>query len=220
LPGRSATHITEDEDFDMTRVHNIPGIAGAALLLCIAMLPARAASASEPSLRLDSARITVRGTTNVHPYEVSTTTATITRVKASAAVAGDIEALAGAIDAFDIAIPAATLTSPKGDFDKNLHKALKTDQHADITFCLSRLERGDAPNAFKGIGKLTIAGVERDVVLPVSIQKTGAALTVKGTVELLMTDYGITPPKAMLGMLKTDPKVTIAFETIFGVDAE
>ena len=28
-----------------------------------------------------------------------------------------------------------------------------------------------------------------------------------------MTDFGITPPKAMLGMLKTDPKVTVTFET-------
>jgi hypothetical protein len=26
-----------------------------------------------------------------------------------------------------------------------------------------------------------------------------------------MTDYGIAPPKAMLGMLKTDPKVTVSF---------
>ena len=32
-----------------------------------------------------------------------------------------------------------------------------------------------------------------------------------------MTDYGITPPKAMLGMLKTDPKVTVTFETVLSV---
>jgi hypothetical protein len=29
-----------------------------------------------------------------------------------------------------------------------------------------------------------------------------------------MTDYGIKPPTAMLGMLKTDPKVTVTFETV------
>ena len=32
-----------------------------------------------------------------------------------------------------------------------------------------------------------------------------------------MTDYGIAPPKAMLGMLKTDPKVTITFETVLAI---
>ena len=29
-----------------------------------------------------------------------------------------------------------------------------------------------------------------------------------------LRDYGIAPPKAMLGMLKTDPKVTVTFETV------
>ena len=58
---------------------------------------------------------------------------------------------------------------------------------------------------------------EREVALALTILKTGETLTVKGTLPLVMTDYGITPPKAMLGMLKTDPKVTIAFETAFSV---
>jgi hypothetical protein len=40
---------------------------------------------------------------------------------------------------------------------------------------------------------------------------------VTGQVVLLMTDYGIKPPTAMLGMLKTDPKVTITFETVLSV---
>ena len=35
-----------------------------------------------------------------------------------------------------------------------------------------------------------------------------------GTTSLMMTDYGVTPPKAMLGMLKTNPKVTITFELV------
>jgi hypothetical protein len=48
-------------------------------------------------------------------------------------------------------------------------------------------------------------------------QRRESSLTVTGKVDLLMTDYGITPPKAMLGMLKTDPKVTITFETVLTV---
>jgi len=125
----------------------------------------------------------------------------------------------GAVQAFEIAIPAATLTSEKDGLDKNMHKALKADQFTDITFCLTRLEPGAAPGAFRGIGKLTIAGVEREVALDLTVQKAGTTLAVKGTLALVMTDYGITPPKAMLGMLKTDPKVTITFETTFNVEA-
>ena len=44
-----------------------------------------------------------------------------------------------------------------------------------------------------------------------------SSITVIGEVALLMTDYGITPPKAMLGMLKTDPKITVTFETVLAV---
>jgi polyisoprenoid-binding protein YceI len=64
---------------------------------------------------------------------------------------------------------------------------------------------------------LTIAGVEREVALTITTRRTSAGLTVQGSLDLLMTDYGVVPPKAMLGMLKTDPKVTITFETVLTV---
>jgi hypothetical protein len=51
----------------------------------------------------------------------------------------------------------------------------------------------------------------------ITTARTDAGLTVKGEVPLLMTDFGIAPPKAMLGMLKTDPKVTVTFETVLTV---
>jgi hypothetical protein len=37
-------------------------------------------------------------------------------------------------------------------------------------------------------------------------------LQVRGTRELLMTEFGIKPPTMFMGMLKTDDKVTIKFE--------
>ena len=190
-----------------------------ACTLSLAVLPTLRVHAAGATLLLNSARVTLSGTSNVHPYEASTTTVKVTRVQVSPAVAGETDALTapGVVEAFDISIPAATLTSPREGLDKNLHKALKVQQFADITFSLTRLERAETLNAFRGIGKLTIAGVEREVALALTILRTSDGLTVKGTLPLVMTDYGITPPKAMLGMLKTDPKVTIAFETAFSV---
>jgi hypothetical protein len=41
---------------------------------------------------------------------------------------------------------------------------------------------------------------------------------VNGSVDLNMTDFGITPPKAMLGMLKTDPKVTVQLEAVLSTE--
>ena len=65
---------------------------------------------------------------------------------------------------------------------------------------------------------LRIAGVEREVALDLKTDAQGRdARPSPGEVTLLMTDYGITPPKAMLGMLKTDPKVTVTFETVLAI---
>jgi polyisoprenoid-binding protein YceI len=176
------------------------------------------AGAAQPAaVRLDSARVVVNGTSNVHAWTAATTAVKVTRVQLADATDEanllDLLAAPDTLRAFEIVIPAASLTSPKDGLDKNMHKALKVQEHADITFRLTRLE-AKAGDAFRATGTLTIAGVERPLTLDLTTTKSASAVTVKGSVDLLMTDYGIAPPKAMLGMLKTDPKVTVQFEAV------
>ena len=192
-----------------------------AALTLITCLGAQATGPADAPLAVDSARVTIAGTSNIHEYTASTTKVRVTRAHLGPLVAGanvwENALKPGAVDAFEIAIPAATLTSPKDGLDKNMHKALKVQQHADITFRLVRVEAKDNSGAARAIGVLQIAGVEHEVALDITTRRTGSTLTVQGRVDLLMTDYGITPPKAMLGMLKTDPKVTVTFETVLGI---
>jgi hypothetical protein len=173
-------------------------------------------------LTLATGTISIAGTSNVHAYTASTAAVRVTRVQLAAGVAGptfwEDVVKPGALETFEIAIPAASLTSPKKDLDKNMHKALKVTEHQEITFRLVRLEsRPGTPGALRGIGVLRIAGVEREVALDLTTTRTDAGLRVQGALDLLMTDFAITPPKAMLGMLKTDPKVTITFDTLITV---
>lgn len=180
-----------------------------------------AAPHADRPLAINSARVTIAGTSNIHPYTASTTTVRVTRVTLGHAVAGpafwDALVKPGGLEAFEVAIPAAQLTSPKEGLDKNMHKALKVQEHPEITFRLSTLEPGASPGALKAHGILRIAGAERDVVLDLMAKRRDETLTVKGKLDLLMTDYGIKPPTTMLGMLKTDPKVTVTFEAVLGV---
>jgi polyisoprenoid-binding protein YceI len=190
------------------------------LVACCAITTSALAAAPEAPLSLVSARVTVDGTSNVHPYTASSKAVRLTRVQLTAAAGGDVlqQALQpGAIGAFDIAVAAASLASAKGDIDKNMHKALKAAEHADITFRLRTLDTGSGEGIgipLKATGTLTIAGVEREVTLDLQAQRKGETLTLAGGVDLLMTDFGVTPPKAMLGMLKTDPKVRVSFEVV------
>ncbi len=173
-------------------------------------------------LTLTSGSILIAGTSNVHEYTASTASVRVTRVQLAAGVGGatfwEEVVKPGAVEAFEIAIAAASLSSPKKDLDKNMHKALKVTEHQDITFALRRLEpRPGTPGALRGTGVLKIAGVEREVTLDLTTRRTDSGLQVHGALVLLMTDFGITPPKAMLGMLKTDPKVTVTFDTLVTV---
>ena len=178
-------------------------------------------AAAQSPLAIDSGKVTITGSSNVHEWTASTTTLRVTRARIAPAAAGqelwDNALKPGIVEAFEIAIPAATLTAPKGDLDKNMHKALKVSEHADITFRLVRFETAAGAPGPRAIGMLKIAGVEREVALDITTKRIGATLAVRGHVDLLMTDYGIAPPKAMLGMLKTDPKVTITFETVLAI---
>lgn len=190
-------------------------------LYAVAPTAATSQETSPSPLRLVSNRVSLAGTSNIHAYTASSTAARLVRLQLASGVLGpnvwDQILKPGALEAFEISIPAATLSSPKEGLDKNMHKALKVTEHPDITFRLSRLETADPSGAIRGIGVLEIAGVEREVTLALKTQRTEANFTVTGEVQLLMTDFGITPPKAMMGMLKTDPKVTVTFETVFGI---
>ena len=173
--------------------------AAGLLTLSTPALVARAAAA-DPHLTLSAARVTVDGTSNVHDWTASTTAVVVTAMEIAGADGDVLQAALqpGAIKAFAVTIPVRGLTSPKEGIDKNMLKALKAEAHPHITFRLRTFE--PAGTNYKAAGTLTIAGVEKDVVLDLEVQPSRSALIVTGTTALVMTDYGIKAPSAMLGI--------------------
>jgi hypothetical protein len=200
------------------RALTFAGCTSAALLLASVLSPVAAQSTARPPLAIDTARVTISGTSNVHAYSASTTSIRLIGAQVAGAASGaafwDAVTTPGGLEGFEVAIAAASLSSPKDGLDKNMHKALKVKEHADITFRLTRIEAGKTAGTLQAIGTLRIAGVSREVALPLKTERAAEGLKVTGELPLLMTDYGITPPKAMLGMLKTDPKVDVTFEVV------
>jgi hypothetical protein len=184
------------------------------LALGLVAIPYAVAGQPQPELKLNTARVSINGTSNIHPFTASTTDVRMSRMVLAPADGDRLQSAAkpGGVEAFEIAIKAASLASSKDGLDKNMHKALKASEHPDITFKLSRLEAGAAANALRAVGLLKIAGVEKEVVLPLKVAINAATIGVTGDIALLMTDYGIKPPTAMLGMAKADNKITVTFE--------
>ena len=205
----------------MNRQIGVRALLGSAMALTMWAAAGAAFSGGQTPLAIDSARITISGTSNIHAYTASTTTVRVTRAQLTCALEGpDMWSNAlkpGAVEAFEIAIPATTLTSTRDGLDKNMQEALKVKDHPDIVFRLLRFEPGLGAATLRGIGVLQIAGVEREVSFDVTTQRESSTLKVQGRLLLLMTDFGIKPPVAMLGILKTDPKVAITFETVLAV---
>ena len=193
-------------------------ILASALALAATAVPRASGNAvGTAPLTVIAASVSIDGTSNIHAYTASTKTVRVSAIEVDGTPQGDrldYVLKPGALKGLDVVIAAASLSSPKDGLDKNMHKALKVEQHADITFRLRSLAADGS--GYKAIGMLTIAGVERETTLALQVRRKDATLAITGTTSVLMTDFGIQPPKAMMGMLKTDPKVQIRIELELG----
>lgn len=190
------------------------------LLLAVLTLSGRSfaapdgtAGAQASDVSVTSATLSISGTSTMHPYTVSTKALKPT---AGIATAADLKGLlqAGALQAFELQIPVNTFTSEKDGLTKQMFKAMKAEKHPLITFKLNgyTVEPAAGGVTVRPTGTLTVAGVEKPIDLVLEVKEQAGALHVRGTRELLMTDFGIKPPTMFMGMLKTDDKVTITFE--------
>ena len=200
----------------MTTAFARPVIACALLAGFIFIATPVAAQDAAAPLVMTAARVSIAGTSNIHEFTASTTDVKLTRIALAENVAGpdllNAAVKPGSLDGFEIVVKSGALTSPKAGLDKNMWKALKTTEYPDIVFKLTKLD--GKPGALRAIGLLKIAGVEKEVAFDLKAAANASTITVIGDVPLLMTDYGIAPPKAMMGMLKTDPKITVTFEVV------
>ncbi|HEY4324171.1 MAG TPA: YceI family protein [Mucilaginibacter sp.] len=124
------------------------------------------------------------------------------------------------LQAFSIIISVNAIKSDESGMNSKTYKALKADKFPEITFILAEpianIPLGAKAHSATAAGRLTIAGVTKTVTIPVKITLSeDKKMNVDGLQQIKMTDFGIAPPTALLGMLKTGDVVTIDFKTSF-----
>lgn len=203
----------------MTHRHPARNVLGLVSLIALTLAATVAARAPQDAgVTLSSGKVSLAGTSNIHSYNATSTSVKVTRVQFGARpTTWDDVLKPGALTAFEIAIPVETLKSGKDGLDSNMYKALKAKEHANITFKLIKLEAAAKTDCWRATGVLNVAGVDRQIALDLTGERKNGSLTIQGETQILMTDFGIAPPKAMLGMLKTDPKVTVTFVTVLAL---
>lgn len=155
----------------------------------------------------------VAGTSTLHDWE-----STVGEATGSGVLDLDNEAFNGIV-ALNLKISAKTITSTKGRImDNKTHGALQAEKHPYITFqlmeVLSMHEASDYHNV-TAKGKLTIAGVTKVVTLKTKAYVHNNGVRFAGSYPMKMSSFGIDPPTAMLGTLKTGDDITIHFNVNF-----
>ena len=70
-------------------------------------------------------------------------------------------------------------------------------------------------------GTIVVAGVERGVRLRVMMERLADGTVVaRGSVPLLMTDFGVTPPTGLFGLIRSHNEIVVKFEVVVTPQAE
>jgi polyisoprenoid-binding protein YceI len=121
------------------------------------------------------------------------------------------------IKSIDLTIPVDSLKSTEGGgMDNTMYDALHRKDHPAITYHLIKAALTSSPSKqdpdyhFTASGQLTVSGNARRLDLDLSVlPEPNGQLTVTTQTKLKMTDYGVQPPTAMFGMIRSGNDVTI-----------
>ncbi len=104
---------------------------------------------------------------------------------------GTVESNSSTISKISVEIPVKSLESGKGGMDKNAYKALNEDDYPTIKFTSSEVSASK---------------------IPVSTKKVSQGVEISGKHTINMTNFGVEPPTALMGTIKTGEEVTVNFK--------
>ena len=110
----------------------------------------------------------------------------------------------------------AKLDLPSDCFDcggkainRDFKDILQTEKYPEIKLRLLYVDPPDRDSNKVGVGmEITLAGVSRTYFTHLE-SRTQGEIQVKGTLDLKLTDFGLEPPKKVLGLIKVDDQVKV-----------
>jgi polyisoprenoid-binding protein YceI len=157
--------------------------------LCFAQL------SNAQKLSAQSSNIKIDGTSTLHAWDMTSKQSVFSGTLAGSNITN-----------VRFVMKATSLKSNESGLDKNAYKALNTEKYPDIVFTASSIPTSGTATIS---GNLTITNATKEVKIPVTVTKNGDSYNIKGSTKIKMTTFGVTPPKLMMGTIKTGDDLTI-----------
>ncbi len=174
--------------------------------------PLASLSQVKAKLILSESKVSVRGTSSMHDWEVAVEDY---EVEFSFRNAGNGRM---SINNIKAVFSGASVTSDNKIMTGKAKDALMVIEHPEIVFDSEGAENiiiNDGKISGNLKGELSLRGVSKPIDISFSGNVSSDRIVISGSEEVNMADYGIKPPTALLGTLKTGEKVTVELRLSF-----
>jgi hypothetical protein len=185
------------------------------LLLVLSASTALAQSGVRLEARSDS-KLWLEGTSNLMSWSCRATAIDAAVDVESVPRREDAAAIAGALERVVVRVPVGNLKCGNRHMDRNMYRALDADRPEESyivgSFAVEAVSGLTTPTVHT-TGVLTVAGRDRSVDVDVRTRRADdGSIIAEGALPILMTDFGIRPPTALFGAIRTGNRVMVHFE--------
>ncbi len=176
--------------------------------LTVLLLVANYTATAQIQYQLDSknSSMLVKGTSTIHDWEmtVENLQGAITLQESQA-----LDQLTGGHFVLDV----KSIKSERSLMNKKTYEALKEDDFPQIKAKVNQVTQNG--NSGSVVLELTIAGKTQKVTDDFEFSSANGTITVQGVLDLKMSDFGVEPPVAMMGTIKTGDEIKVEYKLVY-----
>lgn len=193
--------------------------AAALIVVGATAVAAHPASTTRPDPRPEG-KLWIEGGSNVTNWSCKATTFEAHTDLDSLQSSGDESSVpAEHIKRISVKVAVRNLKCGNGRMEKDLYTALKANDPSTPSFIVGVFDALRVPEKGKSHidteGTIAVVGVQKGVRLRITTDRLADGTVVaRGSVPLLMTDFGVTPPTGLFGLIKSKNQIVVKFEVV------
>ncbi|MFY8112053.1 YceI family protein [Flavobacterium sp.] len=146
----------------------------------------------------------VLGTSTLHDWEMTSSS------KTGSAILTITDSKVVDINAINIDLAVETIKSGKSSMDKIAYETLNIKKVKNIKYVLKDATKVNE-TTWNLTGTYSIAGVSKDLKTQIKVTVLNGIVNIQGSNKITFDEFGMKPPTALLGTIKTGKELTIKF---------